>query len=70
VASSPVLATERFADTVTATLGISNVSYQLFSPADQTPAHVLVSPDGCEKVEFTMDNTTGTSNTNILYAVI
>lgn len=59
VADSPVLATERFADTITASMGVSNVSYQLFSPTDNTIAHALVSPDGCEKIELIFDSTTG-----------
>lgn len=60
VAGSDVIETERFVDTITATGGISNVSYQLFSTTDNTPAHALVSPNGCELVQFSIDLTTGT----------
>ncbi len=60
VAAAAVVATERFCDTITATGGVSNVSYQLFSTTDNTPAHALVSPNGCSLVEFTFDLTTGT----------
>lgn len=70
VAASPVLATERFADTITASMGISNVSYELFSTADNTPAHAIVNLDGCDLVEFTFDPTTGTPTMNCLYARI
>lgn len=59
VAGTAVVATELFADTITASGGIANVSYQLFSPTDNTPAHALVAPNGCELLEFTFDTTTG-----------
>ncbi len=71
VAASPVLATERFADTITASMGVSNVSYELFSTTDNTPAHAIVSLDGCDLVEFTFDLTTGDpTSANCLYARI
>jgi hypothetical protein len=63
--------TGQFADTITASMGISNVSYQLFSPTDDTVAHALVSPDGCEKVELLFDATTGDpSGMNCLVAKV
>lgn len=59
VSGAAITDSELFADTITASMGISNVSYQLFSPTDNTPAHALVAPNGCELLEFTFDTTTG-----------
>jgi hypothetical protein len=69
VAGAALVATERLCDTITATGGISNVSYQLFSTTDNTPAHALVSPNGCSLIQFTFDLTTGTpTGANALYS--
>lgn len=59
VAGEAVVATERFADTITATKGVSNVTYKLQSTEDNTPAHALVFVEGYEFLEFTFDMTTG-----------
>jgi hypothetical protein len=42
-----VSASERYADTITRTLGIENVSDQIVSPTGDTPGHVLVDVKGC-----------------------
>jgi len=71
VAGTEVVATELFADTITATMGISNVSYFLFSTTDNTPAHAIVELNGCDLVEFTFDMTTNDpTGGNCLYARI
>lgn len=71
VASSPVLATELFCDTITASMGVSNVSYELYSTTDNTPAHAVVNCNGCNLIEFTFDMTTGNpTGANCLYARI
>ena len=45
------------------------MSYQLYSTEDDTPAHVLLSPNGCPIVQFTFDMTTGNpTGANCLYA--
>lgn len=59
VAGAAIIATQRFCDTITATMGVSNVSYQLFSTTDDSPAHALVSPNGCSLIQFTFDLTSG-----------
>ena len=59
VAGASVLATELFCDTVTASMGISNVSYELYSPADDTACHVKVQTGGNELLELIFDATTG-----------
>ena len=69
IATGDLVTTDLVADTVTATKGISNVSYELYSPEDNTPAHVLLKPNGCELLEFTFDMTTGNpTGANCLYA--
>lgn len=58
VAGADVAATERFADTiasVAAGKGVANVDYILGSPADDTPAHVLVMAKGAQLVEVQFD---------------
>jgi hypothetical protein len=59
VAGGTLVVADKVCDTITATEGISNVSYELYSPEDDTPAHVLLRPNGCDLVEFHFDATTG-----------
>jgi len=70
VSGAAVADTERFCDTVaSAAVGVSNVTYTLHSPADDTIAHVRVSPEGCERVEVLFDMTTGSpTSANCLVA--
>lgn len=76
VAGSPVLATERFADTIVpvATIGEPTIqadvtrfgTFVIFSPANDTPAWVKMSSYGCELLQFDIDQTTGTPTGNAL----
>lgn len=69
VASAAVTNSELFCDTITATMGISNVSYELYSPTDNTVAHALVKTNGCEYIQFSFDMTTGSpTGANCLFA--
>lgn len=80
VAGSPVLATERFADTVTikaagweATTTADTTragSVLIFSPQNDLPAWFVIELNGEEKVEFTFDQTTGTPTGNCLIALL
>jgi hypothetical protein len=81
VAGSSVLATERFADTITPVAlmledrviaaGTSvNSDVKIFSPANNTIAHVDLPFPAFELLEFTADQTTGTPTQNILWAGI
>lgn len=53
VAGAAVVATERFADTITSTAnkGNANVDVVVLSPADNTPGHVVIDVKGAEMVE-------------------
>lgn len=66
VAGSPVLGTERYADTVTLTIGNANVSLEILSPGTTTAnsgiAHVLMDFKGPALVQWTF--TTGGSATS------
>lgn len=76
VAGSPVLATERFADTISivATVGEPTLTAdvtrtgttELYSPANDTPAWVELRLRGIELLEFDFDQTTGTPSCNCL----
>lgn len=76
VAGSPVLATERFADTIVSvtTVGEPSVAsdvtrdgtFVIFSPANNTPAWVLMDTYGCELLQFDIDQTTNTPPANAL----
>lgn len=69
VSGAAVTDSEKFCDTVTAAGGISNVSYQLFSPTGDLVAHALVWTNGCDKLEFIFDATTGSpTGMNALWA--
>lgn len=68
-AGGTLVVADKFCDTVTATGGISNVSYELGSPTDDTPAYVVIETRGCDLIEFTFDMTTGNpTGANCLWA--
>lgn len=69
VAGADVLDTERFVDTLTLSLGNAGVDCQVFSPANDTPSHVIVDTKGVSFVEFLFDMGTATSG-NALFAFI
>lgn len=77
VASSPVLNTERFADTITIvtepTITAATTrqgTVELTSPTNDLIAHAKVWIEGFHKLEFTFDQTTGTPTMNVLFAFL
>lgn len=83
VAGSPVLNTERFADTIVVKSNALQPKYTdadatpatttrgvtlIYSPADDTIGWILLRLMGFEKIEFTFDQTTGTPTANCLIA--
>lgn len=67
VAGAAVTNSERFADTISITIGNSNVSVEVVSPANNTVAHMVVDVKGSQKVELTFDLGSGT-NCNALWS--
>ena len=69
VASSPVLATERFADTITVTDDFTPdiVAYEVKSPTGDIIARLVLELFGFAKLEFTFDQTTNTPTMNALW---
>ncbi|MGL4553972.1 MAG: hypothetical protein ACRC33_22660 [Gemmataceae bacterium] len=61
--------TERLADTVTSGIGNTNVDQIVTSPANDTPASILIDVKGCRKVEVVFDMTGATSG-NALHTVL
>ncbi len=81
IASAAVVNTERFADTITPVAArtrdyvlaagtATNSDYEVLSPANDTPAHIIMPVAAFEKLELTSDQTTGTSTLNVLYAFL
>lgn len=76
LAGGSVLATERFADTIaigtegTFTADVTRSgSFRLYSPANDTPAHVVLPTLGCDAIELEFDQTLNTPTMNCLYAL-
>jgi len=71
ITGAAVVATERFADTITlvTNMGNANVDVVITSPANDTPAHAVINLKGCQKVEFTFDMT-GATSANCLRATL
>lgn len=67
VSGGAVSASERYADTITRTLGIENVADQIMSPTGDTPGHVLVDVKGFPMVLIELTVGTATS-VNALWA--
>lgn len=65
IAGATVIETERFCDTIatTANMGNANVDAVVLSPANNTPAHVVIDVKGAEIVEVR-----AASGSNALYA--
>lgn len=65
VANTPVSASNRFADTISRTLGIENVADQVVSPAgaslDNLVGHILMDVKGFSKIELNFDVGTAAS---------
>ena len=73
VAGAPIVAAERFADTLAlvGTSGNDDVSMDLVSPADNTIAHCLLDVKGFQKLEVTFDSTAaGTTDMNCLLGLL
>ena len=81
VAGSAVLNTERFADTIvpvaarqpdyTIAAGTAIGSgVKVCSPTADLIGHIVMPIGGYEKLEFTFDQTTGTSTSNVLYKLL
>lgn len=69
VAAAALLNTEFLADTITAAVAFTEyagISYQLSSPANDTPAHILLDCKGCKKIEVLFD-LTGAAGANAFY---
>lgn len=61
VSGQAVLDTERFGDTVSLSLGNAGVDNQIFSPANNTPAHVVIDAKGATAIEVIFARGTATS---------
>jgi hypothetical protein len=59
VAGTPVVATERFVDTITLVTGNDDISVDIVSPTADEIAHVMLDCKGFMKIEITFDMTTG-----------
>ncbi len=61
VAGQDILDTERIADTISGVIGTAGSDYQIFSPANNTPAYILVDTKGCPDIEvlFSVGTATG-----------
>lgn len=72
VASSPVLNTERFCDTITlvGSTGNANISHEIVSPGNDTIAYILLDLKGAHLWEPTFDIGTGPTSMNALYALM
>lgn len=85
VAAAPVLNTELFVDTIVmksealtplrpgwdaTPTAVFSGDITIYSPADDTVGWLLVNLYGCQKVEFTYDQTSGTPTTNCLIALV
>lgn len=72
VAAASVINTEFFCDTIAATtagMGVANVDNVITSPADDTPAHVVIDCRGSQRVQVIFALGTG-AGANALYAWI
>ena len=67
VAGGDVLATERFADTISLTTGNDDISVDIVSPTGDVAGHAQIDLKGCEKVKFTFKITSGTTSMNALW---
>lgn len=81
VAGSPVLNTELFCDTIApVALMVSDYKIgagtsvdsecRIFTPANDTPAHLIIPVDGWEMIEFDGDQTTNTPEMNALISLL
>lgn len=69
VAATPVVAADRFVDTITLVTGNEDVSVDFVSPTGDEIAHALVDVKGFQKLEVTFDMT-GATDGNALVALL
>ena len=69
VANKTIIATERFADTITLTTGNDDISIDIVSPTGDVIAHAVIDLKGFSKIEFTFDLGAGT-DCNCLFALM
>ncbi len=68
VAGTAVLATERFADTIVAATAYATLpSVEVVSPADNTPAHILVDMKGAQMLGATFNRNSSATSCNALF---
>lgn len=60
VAGKTIIATERFADTISLTTGNDDIDQSITSPTGNVIAHFVCDTKGAEKIEFTFDKGSGT----------
>ena len=66
-----LLSTERLCDTIVLVTGNDDITISIISPANNTPAHVMLDFCGCPVLEWQFDTTTGDpTGCNCLYAFI
>lgn len=81
IAGAAVLNTERFCDTITAVaarlrdqiVGAGTAigsRYEVLSPVNDTPGHIIMPLAGMERLELCFDQTTGTATGNCLYSLL
>lgn len=71
VAGTPILAAERFCDTLALVTGNDDVSIDIVSPTGDQPAHAVIDTKGSAKLEMTFDMTTGNpTDGNCLVALL
>jgi hypothetical protein len=66
VATTPVIATEFFCDSITRVTGTEGVSVETIVPGADLIAHATVAIKGFQKLELVFDTTTGTPTCNCL----
>ena len=59
IANAPVVATERFVDTITLVTGNDDISIDIVSPTGDEIAHAVLDLKGCQYIEFSFDTTAG-----------
>ena len=68
--TADVLATERFADTLSLTHGNANVSVEFLSNAANVIAHAVCDLKGAMKLEFSFHTNSSATSVNALYAIM
>lgn len=69
IANSPLVATDRFVDTISLITGNDDVSIDIVSPTADEIGHVVLDIKGCNYLEFSYDMT-GATNGNCVFAYL